>query len=89
VSAMETTLSKLLSAVMHTSAEIQIAEFIKTEVSDDAIQAYFKQVWLPFWKRRPSQRVLYMEDRAGTQSETQRFDPDYDTDSDSDSLGLE
>jgi hypothetical protein len=29
---------------MHTKAEIRIAEFIKTEVSDEAIQAYFKQV---------------------------------------------
>jgi hypothetical protein len=34
--------------VMHTSAEIRTAEFIKTEVSDDAIQAYFKEVWSPF-----------------------------------------
>jgi hypothetical protein len=29
---------------MHTNAEIRTAEFIKTEVLDDAIQTYFKQV---------------------------------------------
>jgi hypothetical protein len=42
-------------------------------------------------KRKPSQRVLYMDDGAGTQSaETQHFDPDDDTDSESsDCLGLE
>jgi hypothetical protein len=42
-------------------------------------------------KRKPSQRVLYMDDGAGIQSaETQRFDPDDDTDSESsDCLDLE